>query len=331
MPVVNAYKYLGIYFSTKLSFTSACKDLASRAKHALLCIMQKLSSLENQSFDLFVNIFDSQVQPIAQYGSEIWGLYDSAVHCESVHLFALKRFLGVSMQTPNDLAYGETNRYPIYLNSAIRCISYWLKITQMEDSRLPRKAYKMLHDLDARGKTNWVSKLRVKLYDLGFGYVWLQQGVGDVKWFISTLRSRLIDCRWQEWSLHIQGSDRFVFYRQFRTMHCVPVYISMKMDRHLKFIMTRFRLGVSDLSLHYYRYRQHSERDLVCPLCKNDEENEVHFVFCCPALDDLRNQLIPQKYHRHPSLFRLALLMASTNENIIKQLAVYLYLSLIHI
>jgi hypothetical protein len=172
MPVVNAYKYLGIYFSTKLSFTNACKDLASRAKHALLCIMQKLSSLENQSFDLFVKIFDSQVQPIAQYGSEIWGLYDSAVHCESVHLCALKRFLGVSMQTPNDLAYGETNRYPIYLNSAIRCISYWLKITQMEDSRLPRKAYKMLHDLDARGKTNWVSKLRVKLYDLGFGYVW---------------------------------------------------------------------------------------------------------------------------------------------------------------
>jgi hypothetical protein len=45
MPVANVYKYLGIYFTTRLSFVSACKDLASRAKNALLCILQKLYML----------------------------------------------------------------------------------------------------------------------------------------------------------------------------------------------------------------------------------------------------------------------------------------------
>jgi hypothetical protein len=53
MPVVNAYKYLGILFSTRLSFTAACKDLASRAKHALISIMQKLYMLNNNSLDVF--------------------------------------------------------------------------------------------------------------------------------------------------------------------------------------------------------------------------------------------------------------------------------------
>ena len=68
IPVVNVYKYLGIYFSTRLSFTFACKDLASRAKNALLCIIKKLSMLNNHYLSLYLKIFDSQIQPIVQYG-----------------------------------------------------------------------------------------------------------------------------------------------------------------------------------------------------------------------------------------------------------------------
>ena len=327
MPVVNVYKYLGIYFSTKLSFTFACKDLASRGKRALLCIMQKLSYLENQSFDVFVKLFDSQVQPIVQYGAEIWGLYDSAHCCEDVHLFALKKFLGVTSKTPNDLVYGETNRFPIYINSAIRCFRYWLKLTRMDNSRLPRKAYKMLFELDSRGKSNWVSKVRLKLYELGFDYVWLQQGVEDMQGFIRILRTRMIDYRWQDWSRHIQDSSRFDFYRQFNSIHCVPTYIKIEMDKHLKRIMTLFRFGISDLFLHRYRYKGDNFQNVLCPLCTNDQDNEIHLVFCCQALNDLRFSLIPRKYFQQPSQFSLILLMACTNETLVKRFAVFLYKS----
>ena len=327
MPVVNVYKYLGIYFSTKLSFSFACSDLASRGKRALLTIMQKLSSLENQSFDLFVKLFDCQIQPIILYGAEIWGLYGAADNCEDVHLFALKKFLGVTLKTPNDLVYGETNRFPIYINSAIRCFRYWLKLTRMENLRLPRKAYNMLVNLDSRGKSNWVSKVRVKLYELGFGYVWLQQGVGDIQGFIRMLRTRMIDCRWQDWSRHIQDSDRFDFYRQFNSIHCVPTYLKVDMNKHLKRIMTHFRFGVSDLFTHRYRYKRHNNHNMRCPLCTNDNDNEIHFVLCCKVLNDIRFPLIPCKYFKQPSQFRLSLLMACTNETIVKHFAVFLYKS----
>ena len=62
-----------------------------------------------------------------------------------------------------------------------------------------------------------------------------------------------------------------------------------------------------------------------CPLCKSANEDEVHFVLCCPAFDDLRTQSIPLKYFRHPNLFRLGLLLATQNENILRNLCVYLY------
>ena len=68
------YKYLGIYFSTRLSFTYSCKCLTSKAKSTLLYVVRKISLLQNNSLKLLLKTFDIQIQPIFQYGAEIWGL-----------------------------------------------------------------------------------------------------------------------------------------------------------------------------------------------------------------------------------------------------------------
>ena len=83
----------------------------------------------------------------------------------------------------------------------------------------------MLLELDARDKNNWVTRVRMKLYEFGFGFVWLNQGVGDVNGFIRVFRKRLINCRWQNWNYHVQNSNRFGFYRLFRPLLCIPTYI----------------------------------------------------------------------------------------------------------
>ena len=282
--------------------------------------------LNNNSLEEFLKLFDAQVQPIAQYGSELWGLDKAAIYIEKVHLYTLKRFLGVDMKTPNDLEYGETDRFPVTLNSAVRCIRYWVKLICMGEYRLPHKAYMMLCNLDARCKRNWVSNVRMHLFELGFGFVWMNQGVGRLNEFIRAFRERLIDCRWQDWEDHVQTSDRFSMYRSFNsTSHCTKTYITMNMDRHLKRITTKFRFGVSELSVHYYRYRSHVEKDLKCPLCGEAKEDEVHFVLCCPMLDDIRTQFIPPKFCKHPCLFRLSLLLASTNQEIVRKLSFFPY------
>ena len=127
--------------------------------------------MNNNSFELFLKLFDSQVQPVALYGAELRGLETAAVHCQKVHLFALKKFLGLEMRTPNDLVYGETNsyRYPLFVNSAVRCIHYWLKLTRLEASKLPSKVYRMLHILDERGKRNWALNVSLKVVSI---WVW---------------------------------------------------------------------------------------------------------------------------------------------------------------
>ena len=183
----------------------------------------------------------------------------------------------------------------------------------------------MLLELDNRGKRNWISKVRMKLCNYGFGFVWINQGVGDVKGFVRVFRERLVDCWWQDWNDHVQTSSRFDFYRLWSHSRCLPVYMSERIDCHLKCIMTRFRLGISDISVHYYRYRQSCHRDLICPLCRESEEDEIHFVLSCPGLRDIREQYIPRKYYTFPCLFRLTSLMTSANDSVVRNLAIYLH------
>jgi hypothetical protein len=328
MPVVNAYKYLGIYFSTRLSFVAVCKliYIASKAKRALLLISQRLRMYNNYSLPVYFQLFDMQVQPILQYGAEIWGLDDAAQCCEKVHLFALKKFLCVGRRTPNDFVYKELDRYPITINFVVRCIKYWMKLLRMTNERIPKKAYNMLLNLDERGKVNWVTKVRECLFVFGFGVVWLNQMLGDENHFVRVFKQRLIDCKWQNIDGHIHESDRFLTYSTFSGMRgSVPVYLELDLDRHLKFILTKFRFGISELNTHFYRYRNFLDVNLKCPLCNYFEENEIHFVLTCPRLATLRKQLIPLKYYRVPNAFHFSLLMASRNRNTVKNLAIYLY------
>jgi hypothetical protein len=325
MKVVNSYKYLGICFSTKLSFNYACQDLVSRAKKALLCIMSKLYRINNNSIHVFLKIFDAQVQPIVLYGAELWGLESSSTVIENVHLFGLKRFLGVDKRTPNDLVYGEVGRFPIYLNANVRCMRYWLKLTRMEEHRLPFRAYKMLLNLDGRGKINWVTNIRRILSVNGFSYVWENQGVGCLNAFIRMFRQRLIDIRWQTWADHVNTSDRFSFYRQFKTSTMVEPYIRLELNRYIRYALTRLRFGVSDITVHRSRYSVHKDEELKCPLCQSPVENEVHFVLCCPAFDDLRYEFIQPKYYNNPSEFRMTLLLAAQNERTMRNFAFFLY------
>ena len=86
----------------------------------------------------------------------------------------------------------------------------------METVRLPKQAFLSLKTLDANGKYNWVTQLRLFLGRCGFGHVWMWQGVGDEKVFLAALRQRLLDMNLQDWTAGLNSSDRYL-YRSFKS------------------------------------------------------------------------------------------------------------------
>ena len=79
---------------------------------------------------------------------------------EKVQTLAMKRFLGVPLHSSNNLLYGETGRYPLFIRTAVKCVKYWLKLTKLQLSRLSRQTYEMFLAEHNQDKVNWVSTIQ---------------------------------------------------------------------------------------------------------------------------------------------------------------------------
>ena len=206
------------------------------------------TNLKISLWNFFGNFFYSKVQPVLLYAADIWGLEDD--YCYEIekqqHTFALQRF----HQT---IWYRDTARYPLYINTYVHAVRYWLKITNVYHT----KPLLMLLHLNEQGKSNWVTKIRATLFRFGLGYVW--QGSQFVK---SCFRHRLTDNRWQDWN-QTNASDRFNLYRQFKTNHVQAVYLSVDITKYMRNSLIKFRFSVSPIAVHSLRYKMHAYIDNI--------------------------------------------------------------------
>ena len=290
LEVVNEYNYLGFTFTTKMSVTKGVDVLASKGKCACIECIRYLGKLSELSKDCFFKIFDTQVQPVLLYASEVWGLHRLS-NVEKVHTLACKRYLNVPLKVPNKFVYGETGRYPLYINSAVRCVRYWLKILRMDPSRLPKQAYLMLFHMDERGKKCWASNIRNILFSLGFGYVWLQQEVGCDKTFLSVFKQRLMDIYVQEWNASVMHKDMYERYRSFKTIFGSEMYFKFVDIKCFRDSLVKLRLGILPLNGSGLKSTFGNVSAATCCFC-NEVETEEHFVCYCPLYNDIRKKYL---------------------------------------
>ena len=259
LEVVNRYCYLGYVFSTCLSSKQGTNHLVSKGKNALFFLCRAFQKCREMSRDVYFQVFDTKVKPILLYASEIWGLH-ILEHIERVHLLACKRYLGVPVCTPNRMVYGELGRYPLFVDAYVRCLKYWFRLLQMDPSRLPNQAYRMLLNVDANENDCWATNVRDILCKTGFHFVWLQQGVGNVNAFILMFKQRIVDMFCQEWSAALGNSNRYDTYTSFKRLFEVEKYLSY-LDIHcFRVMLTQLRLGVFPINNNLHRYSDNPEK-----------------------------------------------------------------------
>lgn len=190
------------------------------------------------------------------------------------------------------MIFGDLGRYPVYITSAVRCVKYWYRIINLPDERLPKKAYKMLLHLQNLGKKTWVHHVGLLLCENGFQEVWNQQSVGDLSAFLCLFRTRLIDKFQQDWSESVSTSERFEFYSSFKTSIVTEKYFDYVQLRCFREAYVRFRFGISPILVHKLRYKSGIlPRNLLCPACKQEVEDEEHVLFSCMVYEEFRRDL----------------------------------------
>ena len=317
--IVNSYSYLGVNFTTKMSLVKCSSAMIAKAKKACYSILRSLSKLNCCNLNIFCKLFDAKVLPILSYGSELFGMIEN-VEIERVHTNAMKRFLNVSTQCSNTLLYYETGRYPVNISLKLKCVKYWLSLLKKPRNRISKQAYVMLERLSLSGKTNWVSAVQNLLCTNGFGIVWIFRGVGDDKQFLSSLRERLRDCFIQGIEERIQSSNSFCIYNNFKSVFGQELYLSqMYFNKFYSRTLLRFRLGVSPINSHRYKYNP-DINSKSCPFCKNKIENEFHILFECPPYEALRLRYIPACYLNVRNTFSMNVIMSTQNFALAKYL-----------
>ena len=288
LEVVSKYKYLGYFFTSRLSDTAMLENQNVKAKQRTVSLVQFLFRTRNFNSSVFFHLFDAQILPVLMYGAELWGIgrHDPV---EKAHMFACKHFMNLATRTPNCFIYGELGRYPLYINAALRAVKYWLKLCRMPLDRLPKQAYLMLTNMNVKGRVNWTNSVKQFLFQLGFGYVWNDCGTRNENAFLKSLKVRLRDCFQQEWHGRLSNSERFFTYRSFKKSFETEQYINDLKIKKFRDVFIRFRLGVNELNANkWYEQNQSSN----CPFCVNTIENEKHFLIDCPLYKDIRQKFL---------------------------------------
>lgn len=191
--VVDSFRYLGLVLTYNGKFYTTQKMLATQAQKAMFCLMKTVK--ENHfNIQTKLELFDTYVGSILNYGCEIWGNHKDP-DIERVHLNFLKRILGVKRSTLNMMVYRELDRYPLHINRCVRQVRYWVKLRN-NNNCIVQSVYNVLlseYDLIPQNKYNWLREIKSILSSVGMNNVWVYPESMSVQLLTVLLRQRLQD------------------------------------------------------------------------------------------------------------------------------------------
>ena len=328
----SCYKYMGLYFTPTLSWSSAQEKLASQGKKAILSIYNFQRSFGYFAHKDLFKLFDSIVKPILCYGAQIWGHTYSNV-LESVQFEFCKRYLKVNSTTNNMVVLGECGRYPLFIDYYFYCIRYWCKLLVMSNSRYPRNCYLMLKSLDDVGRRNWVTHIKNMLFLHGFGHVWVSQELGDVNYFLRIFKQRTVDCFKQNWHAAINESSRCFHYKHFKSLLNPEKYLTVDLPYRNRIALARFRCFNHKFRIKTGRHSNIPREDRICIYCLDKfnirvVECEFHVFFHCPKHDVIRQHYLFNWYKRGTDVNSFYEIFQIDNFELLGKLAFYVHMIL---
>ena len=285
LDIVSEYRYLGIFLNEFVDIGKMATVLAESGSRALGSIIHKFRFLNGLGYKSYKTLFDMCVAPVLDYGSGAWGFKDVS-KIDTVQNRAMKFYLGVNKFTPSDVIQGDLDWDFSKDRRIIRILNYWNKICQVDDSRLISKVYKWDKNSSKRFTWSWeVKQILLKLkFENEFEH-FLPVNLNLVKDEIKTLNQNT-------WQQNIIKSSKWQHYRKYKILPCVEPYALKIKNRQQRSILAKFRAGVLPLQNEIGRWHNTPLESRLCKLCKQEIENEIHFVLDCPKYKDTRKTFV---------------------------------------
>ena len=263
---VNNFIYLGVNVSSNGKFFQAQKHLSEQATKAMFALKNlfdnKLLCIEDK-----LKLFDSLVQPILMYGSEIWGFH-KADDVKKAHVRFLKQILGVRLQTSNLAVYGELSRFPLSILRKIRILKYWYKILAFQNSLLYKVYGQQVNDI-ARGsfENNWAFQIKSLLDELGFIYIWNEQAITKVQ--LEMVIQCVYDQYFQNWYGSVHASSKLEVVKCTNKVFHFEKYLKCIKADSRRISLARLRCSAHKLAIEEGRLRNIERSLRLCQFCNS--------------------------------------------------------------
>ena len=198
-----------------------------------------------------------------------------------------------------------------------------VKISTVTWSCLCKQAYEMLLQKEAAGKQNWVSDVKRVLMENGFGFVWLNQGVGNEHMFLSEFKERLILSFRQNWHAELEQNQRFSWHFAFKDVFQVEKYLMIVTNKWHRDSLANFRMRTLGLNSNKRWFLTAQSANEACPFCPSAREDESHFVFHCAEYSDIRAKCLVFNT-RYAERENLTDVLCCKNEEIVMSFAKFL-------
>ena len=285
---VREYKYLGLLCTPSGEIKSALEDLRSRALKAYWNLKLKLGKFFNQEILETIHLFDSLVKPILTYASDFWGCLKLPKNnpIENVHMMFCKHLLGVSKQTSNSGVLLELGRIPITISAKKAAIKNWERIRKGMANSYLNLSFKHAK----KNSLNWITSVDKTLTDIGLGYLSRE---GTERNILRILEQRLIDIYHQDAFGSMKNSNsKLRTYSSIKTKIGIENYLLNIKNLDYRKSLTQLRLSNHKLMIEIGRHQKIAALNRLCTFCKNEVEDEVHFVVKCKTFSHLREEIL---------------------------------------
>ena len=246
--IVNSFNYLGMVLSSGGTYIKATNTLSGKALRAMNALFS-ITKVMQVPIKIMFNLFDAFVQPILNYGCEIWG-FASAENIERVHRKFCKWLINVKMSTNNLSLAGEFGRFPLFIGRQTRIVKYWLNLHNTKNENCILRTI----NLDLREETvkspnisTWASKLKQLLERCGFPDVWLYPESVKINHFMPILQRRLRDLYIAEWKQALELSSPLYIYKEMKQVYEMSPYLSILKSKKLRNAISKLCLSSHSL------------------------------------------------------------------------------------
>ena len=209
--------------------------------------------------------------------------------------------------------------------SVQKMISGWFRIIRHNEDRYTKICYREQLRLAENNVICWGLEVNNILCSLGFNHVWNNQGVGNEEAFMNAFKQRLLDIDRQTWTSEIQTYDSLRTYILFKNENFAEPYVWMLNKFNLRKYLAKLRCGSLEVEINEGRKCRLPYDQRICKYCNyNQIDDEFHFLFTCPFLNDLRMKYIPGYYVSYPDLHKFINLLNSDCKKLCKSLALFI-------